>query len=115
MKNESTDINSFYDERRERLESLRQLEKLNPINYIRVAKAKMDAEKLKELYIKQNPGDIIETDFSVAEDLEYELLFSQLRKSVMKEWKEYIDLEKDGFGLDEYTEEVIKSFNSRNI
>ena len=112
MNNESIDMNKYYDEQKDKLETLREIEKLNPINFLRVAKARMEAEKLRELYIKENPSDIIETDFSVAEDLEYELLFNQLRRRVTKDWKDYIKLEQDGFGLDEYIEEVINSYKN---
>ena len=55
------------------LEALRELVKLNPVDYIRVKRARMQAESFRDLYIRENPSDIIGVDYSIADDLEYQL------------------------------------------
>jgi len=89
------------------LRILREVVKLNPIDSLRVLRARKQAEYLRELYVKQNPTDIIEVDYSLADDLEYSLRFSALERSMENDFKKYIALENDGLGLCEYVQSYL--------
>lgn len=101
-------IKEFDEEQFNRLESLRKMTKLNLIDYFRVRRARKQAERLRDCYIKLNPSDIIEVDYSVANDLETSLRFGQLMRDVEKAWKRYSELEHDGCGLSEFAEGFLK-------
>lgn len=100
-------VKELYEEQTNRLESLREITRLNPIDFFRVQQARRQAEKFRELYIKENPSDIIGVDYSVADDLEYSLRFRQLERNVEKSWKSYLGLENDGYGLAQYAEDFL--------
>ena len=89
------------------LEKLRELTNLGPIAKLKLQRARRSAEKFRDLYIKENPSDQIGVDYSTANDLEYELRMNSLRNSMAKSWKEYLDYENDGLGLEEYVSDYL--------
>lgn len=99
-----------YDERAfmEELTTLRDMTKLNPIEYFKVYRARKQAEQLRDVYIKYEPNDVIGTDYSVANDLEYGFRMDALCRSVEEDWKKYISIENDGYGLFEYANDVLQ-------
>ena len=92
------------------LESLREVTKLGPVAKLKVARERALAEKSRQSYIKQNPSDIIETDFTRANELESKLRFTSLENSMEKDWKGYEELEHDGLGLSEYAESYLTQY-----
>ncbi len=91
-----------------KLDVLRQSTVLGPIDKAKVLLARRNAEKFREYYIKQNPSDIIEVDYSVADELELNLRFLVLERYLERSWKNYSNMENDGYSLIEYTEDYIK-------
>ena len=94
----------------ERLEALRELVKLNPVDYIRVKKARMQAEAFRDLYIRENPSDIIGVDYSIADDLEYQLRLAAYERICEPGWRAYLNMEHDGYGLREYAVDGLKQY-----
>ena len=91
----------------EELEALRELTKLNPIAYAKVMKARKEAELYRDLYVKYHPNAPIEVDYSTADELEFSLRMNALERIAEKGWKKYIEVEKDGYGLNQYTNDLI--------
>ena len=91
----------------ERLEQLRELTELGPIAKFKIMRARKQAEDYRKLYIKENPDDVIGVDYSTANELEYELRMNSLRKSLEKQWAEYVTYENDGMGLDQYVNDYL--------
>ena len=101
-------------EQRKRLESLREMTTLNPFDYFRVKNARWQAERFRDIYISENQSDIIETDYSVADDLEYFLRFRQWERDVKSAWLKYLGLENDRYGLSEFAEDsLLKHMNEK--
>lgn len=92
------------------LETLRELTKLGPVAKLKVAREQALAEKSRQSYIKQNPSDIIETDFTQANELEYALRINALANKLEKDWKGYEETEHDDFGLIDYTEYQLSEY-----
>lgn len=86
------------------LEFLRENTKLGPIASLKVQKARKDAYEYRDLYMKYEPNDLIEVDFSTADELEYQLRFKAWEKSLERNWKQY----GDGLGLSEFAEIVLQ-------
>lgn len=91
----------------EELEALRELTKLNPIAYAKVLKARKEAEILRDLYMKSEPNDVIGVDYSTADELEYSLRMRALERASEKSWRKYIEVEHDGYGLNQYANDVL--------
>lgn len=110
--NQESNVNSYNepigDELIEQLDALREITKLGPIAYVKVLKARKDAEVLRDFYIKSEPNDIIEVDYSSANDLEYSLRKRALERKVERDWLDYLATENDGYGLSEYADDVLK-------
>lgn len=88
----------------EELNLLRELVNLNALDALKVKRARIEAEHFRDLYIKQNPGDITGVDYTTANDLELLLRRNKLENNLEKQWQKY----GDGLSLKEYTEEYIK-------
>ena len=84
------------------LDVLRKNTNLDLISEAKILLSKRRAEKQREIYIKQNPNDIIEVDYSDALELEYQLRKNAWVKSCEKAWMNYIKIENDGCGLFEF-------------
>ena len=97
-----------YTVNKEELEFLRNNTTLNPIDSAKVIIARRRADKIRDDYIKFNPTNIIEVDYSIADELEYQLRKNAWMKSCEKSWKEYIRIENDGYGLIEFAEDQLK-------
>lgn len=116
MKKDDIIVN-YYNKQNERLEALRELVKLNPIDYLRVSNACKQAEKLRELSVKYYPTESIDIDYSVANDLEYTLRLNTFIKKYQKLFYEYQKLENDGYGLEDFALDFIDRYiedNSKN-
>ena len=98
----------------ERLEALREITKLNPVAYAKVVKARHDADKFRDLYMKYEPNDQIGVDYTIANELEYELRFRALENGVEKQWKQYLGVEDDGYGLEDWAEDVLSEHMKNN-
>jgi len=92
------------------LDALRHMVRLNPIAYAKEQKARKQAEKLRDLYIKYEPNDIIGVDYSIANNLEYVLRKQALERLVEKTWRNYVAIENDDYGLSQYADDCIKHF-----
>jgi hypothetical protein len=114
-----SDFEEMEVSQRDKLMALRNMVKLNPIDFLKVKRACVQAEKFRDLYIKENPSDIIGVDYSIAEDLEYQLRLSTLERSMEREWRSYLDVEHDGLGLREYAlgylDQYMKEQSSENV
>lgn len=97
-----------YNINNEELDFLRKNTRLNPIAATKVLIARKQAEKYRDVYIRYNPTDIIEVDYSVADELEYELRKSVWMKLCEKAWKEYSKMENDDYGLIDFAETNMK-------
>ncbi len=86
----------------EQLEILREETKLNPIDYLKVLKERKAAEQSRDVYIKYEPNDIIGTDYSKANALEYNLRMRALENMLEPSWRDYLRVENDGYGLSDY-------------
>ncbi len=93
----------------EKLEILRNLTTLNPLDALKVSKARKAAEKFRDVYIRENPSDVIGVDYTEANSIEYSLRFHTLEKNLTKDWQNYLKVEADGIGLREYTEDILNS------
>ena len=107
---EMMNIDDYYAKQKERLKYLRELVILNPIDKMRVLHARSYSEKYRAFYNKINPNDVIETDYSVADDLEYTLRYKSFVKKLEKDFVGYLNLEKDGYGLEEYAENTLNNY-----
>ena len=94
----------------EKLRALREFIKLNPVDFMRVRRARKQAEAFRELYIRENPGDIIGVDYSIADDLEYQLRLAGLERDMEKSWRAYLSMEHDGYGLRDFAEDFLKQY-----
>lgn len=94
----------------DKLNALRQFVKLNPLDFMRVRRARKQAEAFRELYIRENPSDIIGVDYSVADDLEYQLRLAGLERDMEKSWRAYLSMENDGYGLRDFAEDFLKQY-----
>ena len=110
MNESEINIDEYYQNQKERLYYLRELVVLNPIDKLRVLHARSLSEKYRNFYNMYNPNDIIETDYSVADDLEYTLRYKTFVKKLEKDFISYLNLEKDGYGLEEHAESVLNNY-----
>ncbi len=106
----SEDFMEMEERQRTELDALRDMVKLNPFDYFRVQRARRQAEKFRDLYIKENPSDIIGVDYTIADDLEHSLRFRALERRVEKSWRDYLKVERDGYGLNDYARDVLNEF-----
>ncbi len=84
---------------RDKLEFLRKTTFLGPIAMFRIARAKKQADKFREWY-REREGELLEADYSIADELEYEIRFNAYQNSMAKLWSQY----GDGLGLQEFAE-----------
>ena len=91
----------------ERLALLREISPLNPIDSIRVYKECKKAEKVREIMAANDSSHVYSVDYSFANMLEYQLRMKALTHKLTPAWKEYLALENDGYGLDEFVEDYI--------
>lgn len=95
------------------MESIREISRLGPVAKLKVARERLYAERDRQSYIKQNPSDIIETDFTKADELEYALRINSLANSLRRSWKDYKSIEHDDYGLIDYTEDYLESYMTK--
>jgi len=81
----------MYEFKYKRLEALREITKLSPINEIRVSLAKEESEEK-------------------ANELEYVLREKKLLKNYEKTWQMYLELEHDGLGLKEFAYSALDDY-----
>lgn len=86
-----------------KLEYLRNNTFLGPIAIFKIARAKKQIDEFRKWY-NERENEIIDADYSIADELEYELRFNSLQNSVAKMWSQY----GDGLGLAEFTDMVIE-------
>lgn len=113
MEKDNTVI-SYYKKKKERLEALRVLVKLSPIDYLRVLNAKNQAEHIRNLTAKFYPNDSIDTDYTIANDLEYALRLNTFMRKSQKSFYDYQKIENECFGLEDYTIDYIDTFVEEN-
>ena len=94
----------------EELEVLREITKLNPISYMKVLKARKEAEIFRNLYVKYEPNDKIGVDYSTADALEHSLRKQALAHDLEKSWREYIRVENDGYGLMDCVDDTLRHY-----
>ena len=103
-------MTNFYKLQNERLEALRKLVKLNPVDYIRVSNARKQAERVRELTIEYYPYDSIDADYSVANDLEYTLRLNTFIKKYQKSFYEYQKLENENYCIEDFAIDLIDKY-----
>lgn len=92
----------------ERLEFLRKNTMLGPIALLRIAKAKKDADRFRQWY-KEKEGELLEADYTIADQLEYEMRFNAYQNSVGPLWSKH----GDGLDLRDFTELVMDQAMNR--
>lgn len=89
----------------ERLESLRELTKLSPIAYAKLVKARNSKDSANNIKLSADEIDI----------LEYALRERALEKIVEKDWENYLEIEHDGYGLNDFANAVLNEhINNKN-
>ena len=83
----------------DKLEYLRNETVLGPVAMYKVNRAKKLAENFRNIY-QQYEGEVVSTDYSVADELEYEMRFNAYCNKLSKDWLQY----GDGLGLQEFAE-----------
>lgn len=86
------------------LNYLRENTSLSPIEVLKVKREQITAENNRKFYMKYEPSDLIEADYTVADQLEYNLRLKAFKHSVEKLWLEY----GDGQDFDEFVITMIK-------
>lgn len=122
MKNEDIIIN-YYNVQNKRLNILRKLVKLNPIDYLRVSNAIGKAEELRRVSSKFYPNESIDTDYSIANDLEYTLRLNTFIRKYQTFFVNYQKLENECHSIeniaenfiDRYIEEETLETNKRKV
>ena len=114
MNDEGKETEQFYFDKDARLEALRHLTRLTPMEKMKVKNARKRAEKVSELFGDFNYGDNLTVDYSVANSLEYAYRFNALKRILEKDYKKYIYSEKGGSTLDECAKEVIERYINKN-
>ena len=95
-----------YDE----LEFLRANTILNPFAYVSVLMAKRHADEYRNWYL-ENEGELLESDYAIADKIEYDLRFQNWKNKCASMWRQY----SDGLDLDEFSRMVIHdSLNNEN-
>ena len=108
--NDEKDIK--YEEKRKfitNLKALREMTRLDPIAYVKVLRARREAENLRDVYARYEPSDKVAVDYSDANDLEYMLRKRSLERSVQSDWLDYLRVEHDGYGLSEFADDCIRT------
>ncbi len=84
------------------LDFLRKNTKLGPNASLKIKKARIEAEKYRKWYYEIE-HELLETDYSLADELEYELRWRAWEKGCFKFWKKY----GDGLDLTEFAKSVL--------
>ena len=84
------------DKQEKKLEILRELVNINPIDFIKVQRAR-------------------KIDCSISNDLEFALRMKTLENIMFKDWKKYIKFENDGVSLTEYADDLLEQKLHENI
>ena len=87
----------------EELEFLRQNTRLGPISMAKIQQIKSQIEKYRRWFLK-NEGELLESDYTPADLLEYELRLKAWERFWEKEWKK----NPDGLGLSEFSRMILE-------
>jgi len=99
MKNEK-DIANHYNKQKERLEVLRKLVKLNPVEYLIISDEICKAKKYREKITKYYPHESIDSDYTNANNLEYTLRLNAFIRKYQAFFAEYQKLENYKSGVE---------------
>lgn len=88
---------------KDELEFLRANTFLGPIAMLKIAKVKAEIEKSRKWYLKME-GELLESDYTIADELEYELRQRAWENKLASLWKKH----QDGLGLTEFAEMVME-------
>ena len=94
----------------ELLEALREITTLGPVSAAKIKFARSKADRYTDLYRKLNPSDEIGVDYSVANVLEFQLRKEALERDLEREWSNYLAVENDGIGLEEYAKGYLEEY-----
>lgn len=86
----------------QKLEYLRKETKLGPVAMMKLLKAKKEVDDSRKWY-QQNENELIEADYSIVDELEYEMRRTAYQNKVSKEWSKYMD----GIDLEEFAETLM--------
>ena len=95
---------------REKLEYLRKNTFLGPIAMFKIARAKKQVDDFRKWY-QQREGELLEADYTIADELEYELRFIAFQNGLGKQWKQ----NEDGLSLYEFAEMVMEQNMDRGM
>ncbi len=87
----------------EELEFLRQNTRLGPISMANIQQVKSQIEKYRKWFLK-NEGELLESDYTPADLLEYELRLKAWEHFWEKEWKK----DPDGLSLSEFSRMILE-------
>ncbi len=93
----------------ETLEFLKKNTILGPISLVKISKLKNEIDKAREWYQKLE-GETIDTNYSLADELEYELRFKAWMLQCSEIWKQL----PDNIGLLEFSELALEYNVSKN-
>lgn len=85
------------------LNYLRNNTKLSPIDLLKIHKEEVIAKNNRDYYMKENPNDLIEIDYTASVQLEYILRLKAFEHSVEKLWLQH----GDGLDLSQFAMNII--------
>lgn len=85
------------------LEFLRANTMLGPAAALKITKMKAESEQLRKAYFKAE-GELLESDYSLADEFEYEMRLRAWENKCASMWKKY----GDGLGLSEFAKEAMQ-------
>ena len=94
-----------------RLEALRELTHLSPVDYVRIANAKKKDDKLAFSHENFETG----MEHCSANELEYFIRLNKFSYMIEPSWHEYTKVEHDCFSLLEFAENVLDNFVAEKL
>lgn len=91
------------DFNKEAFEFLKANTTLGPISLLKINKMKRELDKARDWYLKME-GELLASDYSLADELEYELRMRAWENKVASMWKK----NPDGLSLFEFAEMIIE-------
>jgi len=85
-----------------KLDFLRKNTILGPFAILKIDKLRKESEEFRKWYLKME-GELIDIDYSMADNLEYDLRFRVWENGLARDWMKY----GDGLGLSEFADLIM--------
>ena len=96
-------MNSSTEFNEKKLEFLRKNTILDPISILRIQRVNAQMEKCRKWYLEAE-GELLSSDYTMADRLEYELRLRAWERSWYKEWEK----NSDGLSLSEFADMILQ-------